>query len=136
MTRYSTARVSKRLTDQIAVCLRARYGANLTCHDLKVENKPGAGAEIALCAPGERHSDCVEVVDEDGEVIELDRADRKDVGNAEVNAPSHGQRKGGIPERELVIADYGDQQGTIELQPLPGSAGEKMPERPEPGPVF
>ena len=111
MTRYRTSRVCKRLTDQIAACIRARYGANLIpifrcmktvshrrtqraqsgfndfsvfsvtsvaihpceicCRrtDLKVENEPGAGAEIALCAPGERHSDCVEVVDEDGEVI-------------------------------------------------------------------
>src|SRR5215813_11523376 len=31
---YSTARVSKRLTYEMAACLRARYCTNLTCSDL------------------------------------------------------------------------------------------------------
>jgi len=34
---YSTARVSKRLTDQPAACLRARYCTNPACFDLDVK---------------------------------------------------------------------------------------------------
>src|SRR5262245_12081771 len=108
MTRYSTARVSKRLTDQRAACLRARYCANPTYPDLKVESEPGAGAKIALSTTVKSHSESGEVIEEDWEIIKLDCADRKGVGNAEVNAPSHGQRKGVPPERECVITDHWD----------------------------
>src|SRR6266508_5507738 len=135
MTRYSTARVSKRLSDRLAACLRARY-CNLTCPDLKVESKPGAGAKIALCTTVKYHSQGLEVINEDGKIIELDCADRKDVGNAEVKAPAHVQRKGVPPERESITADHRDQQGAIELQPLSGKTREKMSERPEPTPLF
>src|SRR5262245_54968175 len=116
--------------------MRARFCANLTCPDLKMESKPGAGAKIALSTTVKSHSNSGEVIDEDGEIIKLDCADRKDVGNAEVNASSHGQRKGVPPEREGVIADHWDQKGTIELQLLVGNAREKMPERPEPATLF
>ncbi len=34
--RYSTACVSKRLTDETAACLRARYCTNLACPDLAI----------------------------------------------------------------------------------------------------
>src|SRR5262245_18188981 len=136
MTRYGTARVSKRPSDRLAACLRARYRTILTCPDLKVESEPGAGAKIALSTPVKSHSESGEVIEEDGEKIKLDCADRKGVGNAEVNAPSHGQRKGVPPERECIITDHWDQKGAIELQPLSGNAREKMPEWPEPAPLF
>src|SRR5262245_54846396 len=121
------------------------HGSLFICHwpgnrpmniDLKVENKPGAGAKIALSTTVKNHSHSAEVIDEDGEIIKLDRANRKDVGNAEVNTPSHVQGKGVPPERESTIADHRDQKGAIELQLLSGNASEKMPERSEPAPLF
>jgi len=60
--------------------------------DLKMENDPGAGAKIVLSATLKRHSKSGEVIDEDREIIELDRADRKNAGNTDVNAASHVHR--------------------------------------------
>ena len=76
---------------------------------LKMENGSGAGPKIVLCAAVKIYAKSREVIDEDWKIIELDRADRKDAGNSDVNASSHGQRKGILPEREFVVADYGDQ---------------------------
>jgi hypothetical protein len=76
---------------------------------LKVENKSGARAKIVLCAVGKIYSKGGEVIDKDRKIIELDRADRKYSGNSNINASSHVQRKGVLPEREVVIANYGDQ---------------------------
>ena len=74
-----------------------------------MENKPGAGAQILLSALIKSHSRNGEVIDENREIIELDRADRKDASNADINASSRIQRKGVLPERECITADYGDQ---------------------------
>jgi hypothetical protein len=74
-----------------------------------VENDPGARAKIVLCTAVKNYSEGVEVINEDGEIIELERANRKDVGDADVNASSHVQRKGVLLEGEVIVAGYRDQ---------------------------
>ena len=63
-----------------------------------MENGPGPGPKIVLCAAIKIYAKGREVIDEDWKIIELDRADRKDAGNSDVNTPSHIQRKGILPE--------------------------------------
>src|SRR5262245_6271156 len=102
----------------------------------KAKNNPGAGAKIVLSMPVKNHSLIREFIDEDRKIIELYRAERNVICQADINSSSHRHRKGVSPESEFIVAKHRDELEAVEFQPLSGNAHEDVSEGPERGPVF